>query len=427
MRVRLGLIGPADSIERIVQTASRMSETTEIIPRIYSVKEESAELAAQLEPLVDVILFSGIVPYRIAALANAVSKPMLYLPRVGMSLALPLWEMREKGQPFRRISIDSFAAQDIAEVAEELGFSFERVEIIEQWESATYEEMAEAHERLYRQGLTDVALTGLSKTVQILAGHGTPCKRVYPTRYTIREYLEKAIYIGQNTRLRAYQTAVLIVQLRHEATLASTEYDYLQIRNTFERMLIEYARGVFGSMFPFGHNEYLVFTTRGAAEEPFWLSSLYTASGKAGIQFCAGLGFGTTTYNAEANARKALDRSRSWNGSSVYSVDVDGEIHGPLEVAERGSYNIAETDASIMEAARSTGLSPAHLSRIRSLVRVRGHKRIDVDELATSLNVSSRSARRILQELSDAGKARVVALESRTQAGRPRRLYEIDL
>ncbi|MBN2873909.1 MAG: hypothetical protein JXM71_02345 [Spirochaetales bacterium] len=427
MKVRIGLVGPADSLDRIQQSADRIRDSAILVPRVYRAKEESPRLAAELDPDVDVILFSGIVPYRIAALAGVTTKPLLYLPRLGMSLAQPLWEMREKGLPFNRISIDSFAARDVAEVAEELGFQFETVEIVEHWETASYEDLASAHEKLYREGRTDLAFTGLSRTVELLMEHHVPCKRIYPTRYTIREYLEKAAYIGQNNRLKAYQLAVLILRLRPVSASVSMEYDYLRVRNTFEGFLIDYARGVFGSLFPYGHDEYLVFTTRGSTEEPYWIATLNSAAERAGIAFYAGLGYGTTAYNAEANARKALDRSSASTGSCVFSVDVDGEIKGPLSNAAASSYNIAETDALLVEAAAATGMSAAHLSKIRSMVRRAGKRRFDVDEFASGLNISPRSARRILQDLSDSGLATIVGHESKRHAGRPRRLFEITL
>ncbi len=427
MKVKIGLVGPADSLERILQASGRYLDSVEFVPGIYKLKEESPGITRELAPTCDVILFSGVVPYRIAALANVTSKPLLYLPRLGMSLARPLWDMRERGQSFERISIDSFAEQDLQEVAEELGIRFRTVRMVEYWESASYEELADSHESYFRQGITDVALTGLRRTTELLQERGVPCHRIYPTRHTIRESIEKAIYIGQNNRLRAYQTAVFIFQLRRGPASSSTAYDFLRIKNSFERILIDFANGIFGSVFPFGYDEYILFSTRGSAEEPNWMSSLFASADREDIVFCAGLGYGTTAYNAEANARKALNRAGGSKESSLYSVDVDGEICGPLAGPQPARYNIAESDAGILAIAEASGLSPAHVSKIRALVRSAGRSRFDVEEFAAGLEVSPRSARRILQGLIAAGAARIAAIESSTRAGRPRRLYEVSI
>ena len=65
MKTRIGLIGPEDSLQRIVRTASRFADRVELVPKVYADKRESIQLAKELESLVDVILFSGIIPYRI--------------------------------------------------------------------------------------------------------------------------------------------------------------------------------------------------------------------------------------------------------------------------------------------------------------------------------------------------------------------------
>ena len=158
------------------------------------------------------------------------------------------------------------------------------------------------------------------------------------------------------------------------------------------------------------------------------LEALFKAAEGAGIDFCAGLGYGTTAFNAEANARKAMSRAGDTGGCNLFSVDVDGQLDGPMSSSLRSlRYSIAETDAEVIAAARDTGLSPAYVARIKSLTRMTGNNRFDVEELAAALDISGRSARRILQAMAEAGRASVAALESTSKAGRPRRLYEIRL
>lgn len=426
MKVKLGLVGPADSLERIARASEGFRDAVELVPRVYRVKEESVALAKELDPAVDVILFSGVIPYKIVALSNATTKPLLYLPRAGMSLARPLWEMRERHEPFSRISIDSFAYRDVAEVAEELGVSFESVVPVEYEESTSYEDLARAHETLYRGGEVDVALTGLSRTVELLKARGVPCHRIFPTKYIIREYVEKAVYVAQNERLRSYQLSVAILRLGLCKAAAPTEYDYLKRRNAFERVLIDCAKGLLGSVFPSGHNEYLLFATRGTIDGSDWLDALAKSADEAGIQYSVGLGYGVTAYGAEANARMALERAAAAAGSCAFAVDENGEIQGPLRSSSSLTYALSG-DAGLMELAEKTGLSPAHLSRIRSMLRAGRSNRVGVDELAAALGVGPRSARRILRSLADAGKAEVAALESRSVSGRPRTLYDVHI
>ena len=428
MKTRIGLIGPEDSIQRILESSVKFQDMAEFVPRIYDRKEESCDLVRQTEGEVDVFLFSGIVPYRIVTYSNATTRPCLYLPRLGTSVIRPLWEMRDRGESYRRISVDSIDKADVQEAADELGLHFDKLEAIEYEPGTSYEDLAGMHEALYRSGTIEVALTGLAKTHAILSAKGIRCYRIFPTKYLIREYIQKAIFISEAMRLRAYQIAQVILRLRSGKSEIRSEYDYLKLKNSFETILIDYAKRILGSVFPYGRDEYLIFTTLGALEEAHGLQELFRGADGAGISFCAGLGYGTTAFNAEANARKALNRACTVNGSCLYSVDVDGGIEGPISSQLRSiQYNIAETDATIRLVAEKTGLSTAYVTKIRAMMRMAARTRFDVDEFATGLDISPRSARRILQNIAEAGYADIVALESRSRTGRPRRVYELKL
>ncbi len=428
MKTRIGLIGPEDSLQRIVRTASRFADRVELVPKVYADKRESIQLAKELESLVDVILFSGIVPYRIVHNANAIEAPCIYIPRVGTSVIRPLWDMRDKGMRFDRVSVDSIFREDVEEAVEEFGFRFKSLEVLAYEEDTSYEALAEMHAALYRDGKTDVAMTGLSKTQRILAAMAVPCYKIYPDKHIIREYLQKAIYIAEATKLKSYQIAMIIFRLRSGSASISTEYDFLRKKNAFESLLIDYAKGIYSSMFPSGHDEYILYTTRGTLDEDQGLRTLLKSADNSRIEFSGGLGFGVTAFNAEANARKALDRSSSTQGSSMFSVDIDGSIAGPLaSPGQTLEYMLSETSEEVRKIALDSGLSTSYVTKIRSLMRVTKKTRFDVEELAAGLNVSLRSARRILQGIAAAGKAEVVALESKSKTGRPRRLYDLHL
>ncbi len=428
MKTRIGLIGPEDSLSRILRSASRFTDRVELVPKVYTDKSESIELSKTLEHKVDVILFSGIIPFRIVHYANAIETPCIYIPRVGMSVIKPLWEMRDKGECFDRVSIDSIFREDVEEAVEEFGFMFKALEVLNYEEDTSYEALAEMHAALYREGRIDVAMTGLSKTHAILIATGIPCYKIFPDKYIIREYIQKAIYIAEATKLKSYQIAIIIFRLRSGSASIATEYDFLRIKNAFESLLIDYAKGIYSSMFPSGHDEYILYTTRGTLDEDQGLRILLKSAGNSRIEFSGGLGFGVTAFNAEANARKALDRSSSTQGSSMFSVDVDGSIEGPLAAPGQAlAYNLSESSEEVRQIAKEAGLSPSYVTKIRALMRVTKKTRFDVEELATGLDVSLRSARRILQGIAGAGKAEMVALESTSRSGRPRKLYELKI
>jgi hypothetical protein len=54
---------------------------------------------------------------------------------------------------------------------------------------------------------------------------------------------------------------LVILKLRGGRSEIRSEYDYLKLKNSFETILVDYAKGILGSVFPYGRDEYPVFTT----------------------------------------------------------------------------------------------------------------------------------------------------------------------
>jgi len=428
MKTRIGLIGPEDSVARILGVAAEFEGKIDILKKVYTGKEESTALVKEAEAEVDVFLFSGIIPYKIVTYARVTDKPCVFIPRLGTSVIKALWEMRNDGEDFKRISVDSIDRRDVEEAAQELGFSFTDLEVVEYEEGITYEALAELHRAFYAAGTTAAALTGLSKTYRVLKDLGVRCYKTYPTKYLIREYIQKALHIAEANKMMAYQIAVIILKIKVGAAVSTLWYDHLRLKNAFEKILIDYTKKIFGSMFPFGRDEYIVFTTRGTMEDVRTIEELLDAASSLEIEFSAGLGYGSTAFNAEYNARMALDRACAASESCMFAVDVGGDIIGPITSGRSPlRYNISESDAGIRRIAEETGLSAAYISKIKSLILMTRKNVFDAEELAAYLDISSRSARRILQSIEESGHARVAALESKSKTGRPRRVYELSL
>jgi hypothetical protein len=65
MRIRLGVVGPSDSVE-LVKNAAKGFSKIDIIPFAYKQIEETSDIILQNKPYVDQWLFSGQAPYHYA-------------------------------------------------------------------------------------------------------------------------------------------------------------------------------------------------------------------------------------------------------------------------------------------------------------------------------------------------------------------------
>lgn len=424
MTVKIGIIGPQDSIDLIKSVAEKMEEDFELVLGIYDRKDETIDLTKEIQLKSDVLLYTGNIPYRVAVQSNIITKPALYVPMIGTSLARILWDIKDKGLSYNRLSIDTINLTDVLEIGDELGIDFEKIEIIDFDPYESYEELAEKHADSAISNNTDVAITGLSTTYRILQKKGICSYRIRPTLYLLKEHLQKALYIGDAKKQRSSQVNVMIFKLHCDECI---DYKFLKLRNRFEHGLIELANKVFGTVFPQGQLEFMLFATRGVVENEQMPSQVLDMLSKITENFSGGLGYGHTVYRAEMNARMALNRAISHDGACLYKMETDGCLEGPFREGQYTlNYQLQETDDYIKDIAEKMGLSTAYIGKIESLIERTNNNRFSAEEFASSLDISPRSARRILNKIVDNGFAKVVAHESPNKTGRPRQIFSID-
>ncbi len=432
MKIKMGIIGPRDSVEKICEVAEEFKEKIDVFPYIYEKKEEAIQIVKENQMKVDVILFSGHIPYYITKYNNVIKKPALYIPRVGTSILKSLLEISKQGMDHRRMSIDSVKKESVNEVAKELDLKFEKIYIIPYEENIEYEKLADYHYDLWQKGEINIVVTGLSKTYERLKKLGVPVFKLRPTVFLTREYINKAIYKAKVKRIESTQIAIQIVKIKNRNSNMSSEYNFLQIKNRLENLLIDYTKSIFGSLFPFGRDEYMIFATRGAIDSNLNTSNFHehiNIEKSNNITFASGIGYGNTVYNAEFNARIALDYAMNKENSCIYIVDEEGNIKGPISNKENDfiEYSLSVTDENIKKIAQKINISPAYVSKIQAIIKKSTKDTFDAEEISNYLDISRRSARRILNSIVEANYGQVIATESKSKTGRPRKIYKIDI
>jgi hypothetical protein len=147
--------------------------------------------------------------------------------------------------------------------------------------------------------------------------------------------------------------------------------------------------------------------------------------GELGQAVCVGWGLGMDIVSSGQNALRAFRESMRNARRSAYLVNDIGDQIGPMvsgkSVAVSGG---PSQDAE--EMGRRLGISPANLQKIMNLREKRGISQFSSADLAFYLNITPRSAGRILSRLSAHGGADVVRSDQPSNRGRPYKIYDID-
>lgn len=144
------------------------------------------------------------------------------------------------------------------------------------------------------------------------------------------------------------------------------------------------------------------------------------------FNICIGWGCSSNVIDAHRNAQRAVKEALLCKSSSAFIVMDDNRIVGPLSSPRRIDYSDAPSQP-LAKLADRLSISPLYLSKISAVLSQRGDDTLSAEELAYFLNVTSRSASRILSKLEAGGLAAVQYHRQLNLRGRPAKIYKIYL
>ncbi|TMW70462.1 hypothetical protein [Alteribacter natronophilus] len=432
MIIRLGAIGPRDSIEKIKREAASF-EDIDLQTFPYEQTEETKEILDQNRGKVDYWLFSGQAPYHYAISRGLVSEQEAgYPPLYGSSLLGKLLKAQYRhGNILPAVSLDTISDAEVASFKKM--FSLEELTIY----NLPYEgylpadELTRFHEDLYNEGKVNAVFTGLRSVYLELKERGIPCYRITPTELAIQltiKYLRERIH---SAFYRKSQIAIVGVERVLALGHADEEYYSFKTKHLdldLKRLILQYAEKVHGSFVQIGDGLFFIYTTLGELELQSYhpLFDLLSQSElQTGLALRTVVGYGRTAIEAEEHVRMALREAMARKDRVIVTVDEDQAVKEIRETEEVLSVNQREWGPEWADRFKEAHISPAIVSRISSISRYYDQTTVTAKDIATWLNSSDRNARRILNALEEVGIASVYGEEQPGQRGRPRKIYNL--
>ncbi|MDN4608122.1 hypothetical protein [Sporosarcina highlanderae] len=426
MKIRLGVIGPSDSIEIVKKAVEEFDEIT-LLPFPYEEMEETREIILENRRFVDQWFFSGQAPYYYAVTNNLIREEEgSFAPLNSNSIYKTLLEAQlQEGKIFNRISLDT-----VQETEVEIKKSIKSMELYTFPYSGylPIQEIIDFHLDLFREGKVDVAVTCVNTVYHTLKELGIPCYRVAPDIIAVRLIIQYLKQRGVSQWYRKAQIAILgveIIQLDWANYSYKTKYQELELK----KLLLNYSERINGSFIEIGDGRYFIYTTRGEVELQLNEDSLFKLIERSDLQsklqIRIGLGYGATSLEAEQHARLATQYAREKKEPIIVIMDELKQIT-EYGVDERPlSYNNRLSTVKWNELLRNANISPATVNRIQSMALYYKKTEITSKELSVWMNSTERNARRILMELESVNLAKITGEEQSGQRGRPRKVYEL--
>lgn len=434
MKIRIGAIGPPDSLQKIRGVADS-DPRIELVEFEYLGSEELPEIMSKHRYDVTQWIFSGQVPYYYCLERGLISEEeAMFSPQHGMALlGTCLQVMQEQGRFVSRISLDTVDGDIVNSLFLEYHLGKISFSLLDYKTYKDYDEIINFHLENIKSGRAEVVITCLLKVYLDLQKLGIPCYRIMPSEVAIKTVLDLLISRAQRQAYEKQKMAIIGFELAGETGMSKKavyNFDDQQKELEFELELLQLARRLNGSLIDKGSGTHFIYTTQGdyellASERPFSqiADEIHL---RTSLHFNIGIGSGYTVHGAEQNVQRAFEYEEAEIGRKIIYVDEDG-ISQFGEFGGEPLPNIT-LPAFWNKVLKENGYRVHIPLKIYQYIKLKNIPHFTSDMVTPLLKNTERNSRRILSELEQMGLIRVLAEETPSgKRGRPKKAYELVL
>lgn len=439
MQMKIAVFGSEEMINRVRECQLDV-DNINIVPFVYDYPNEIEQLIMDASTC-DVFLFTGPLPYYLAKRSSQeLNIPSVYIPVNDLNVSLVLFSIYyHHGIEIERLSIDLPDSKYVRNVLTALQLQPSVLHIQEyRWiieknytKEFHLDEIVSKHIQLWKEKKIDLVLTSIHAVYDQLQKKNIPCMRMIDPKKNIIDSLKEAKVLGELHQSQQSQIAVGLISMNgFETVLASDITSQEHILKTHQ-LLLQFAKKINCSVQHIGNEQFVLFGTRGSIEhltEHFLsLQRLIETEEKLARTISIGFGLGMTTAEAEKHAKIALDYAKKTEvNSAAYIVTEEQTVIGPLNDKVKRVQLKVENE-QVRELAKKLKISPTNLLKIQQFLDAHSTNRFTSNDVADYLEVSRRSAERLLKKFADQGYLHIIGEEQPHQSGRPRAIYTLNL
>lgn len=314
--LRIGVVGPQQSVERIIRLGREFRKDMQFLPYPYAMFPETREIVREHDHQVDVWLFSGKLAYLIATGELGTEENLVHIQHTEASLYKCLLMMaNEQGRLLERVSIDDLAGTQLDDALQQLGIDRQDVYVTYYDVETNPEDLLMFHLKLWNEGKTDGAITCFEEVYRRLKEAGVPAYWYTPSRLEILQTFRIVAEKVRTFYFKDTQNGMEILEIEQfdriaEKAKSPYHLQYLELR--LKELLLRLCERLDGSLLEKGNGRYIIFSSRGAIvrEIAMLRDTVHQLSLETESMVAVGIGFGETVFSAEVNARRAIQQSK---------------------------------------------------------------------------------------------------------------------
>lgn len=433
MKTRIGIITPPRAQINFQAVEEQMRQRSEIVYLPYSTTMELSGLYLEQASRFDGFLFSGNFPRDyIMEHVCPMTKPHRCLQLADRDIYRIIAKLyaQNPGIDFTRVVFDSAPSnrETLVRLFEDV-FPVDRmpqVMLFSQRKNMgqVHQQMLESYRDRWERGTVDLVVTRMSNLGPMLERAGIPHVLLQPDTATVMECFSNLLSDIQSVRMERALTACCMIRPAIDAPAAE---ELALLENALKRFNAEQNRSL---VLRRSGIQYEAVTSGTAAQELTCgcTTCLITSCLLEALPFSVhiGWGIGYDVVAAHQNALRAIRESERDPQKYTYLVNEGYEMVGPLCGERTLSYQI-RSDPRVSQLARQLGIAPINLEKLISLQKRKQMAEFSTSDLVFYLDITPRSAARILRKLEQSGGAEQVRSVHINGRGRPAGVYRLDL
>jgi hypothetical protein len=429
---KIGVVGPEQSINRIIEVGKAMEPAIEFISFAYADAHEAVDIVKRNIHKAKGWLFSGSLPFMLAKEAFGSDDNFAYCAYDGAGLYRCFLQVAYHQKIImERISIDIPSLENLPLAIEELEIPNREIYMNRYGTQFDTREIIQFHQDLWEQGKTDAAVTSLAAAYVALKQDGkVPVYRNSVTANSIRDAIKVILGKTSASFFRSTQVGLGVIEIENFDEViekAASPYNIKRLELRISKELIDLSEKLNGGLLERGRGRYEISSSRGAIDREMGMLKdvVRRLSLELNIPVAVGIGFGETVSSAETNARRALLHAKKRKKEKLVIIQEDGVLVESVGQPEELTYEYYSDDQELLNKLHEADVGIKSYKRIEATIRRMKWSTFTSSHVAEELAVTERNVRRIFFGLTKVGLLECIGEEFSTVRGRPSRLYRL--
>lgn len=439
--MKILVVGGSRSVG-IIQSVAENSQLFVDLKYLYT--ETYDEIVVELrqnQSSYDGVLFTGATPFEYVSSHVQSLIPWEVLPHTPHAFLAALLKAGYQNRwNLQKVSVDSYPAELIHNVYDEIGFSPEDLDLyiarFQPNEKNYIDDLIAFHRDNYTARRVSFCLTGNIAVAHALEEQNIPYVKIDPPVDVIIQRIH-ALRLRHQLKMAEYNlvaTIMIDIEIYRDHLYRISELERFHSENEAKEAIYVFALNNQAAIYELFDGRFVLFTTFRQLEQysdgfkvfPLFQNIRRNENVK---QISIGLGLGTDAYSSKLNAENSLLLAHRHEKDCLYLTYEDGNIAGPLtyETMVQETHAASTANKRLLEISLRSQVGMNTLKKLESILQEYAIEVTTPQQMAELMNMSPRNMNRLLAKLEDAGYVKIAGKEARVSSGRPSRLIRFYL